>query len=62
MYNYMATKDKMISIRIPGKLLEEYKQFCDENSMNFSKRIRTFMEKDVENWKLLKAQNNKPGI
>lgn len=55
----MATKDKMISIRIPEKLLEEYKQFCDENSMNFSKRIRKFMEKDVENWKLLKIQKNK---
>ena len=54
----MASKDKMFSIRIPEKLLEEYKQFCDENSMNVSKRIRKFMEKDVENWKLKKAQKN----
>lgn len=55
----MPLKDKILSIRISEKLLEEYKQFCDENSMNFSKRIRKFMEKDVENWKLLKIQKNK---
>lgn len=55
----MASKDKMFSIRIPEKLLEEYKQFCDENSMNVSKRIRKFMERDVENWKNMKAQKNK---
>lgn len=54
----MASKDKMFSIRVPEKLLEEYKQFCDENSMNVSKRIRKFMEKDVENWKLKKSQKN----
>lgn len=54
----MASKDKMFSIRIPEKLLEEYKQFCDENSMNVSKRIRKFMERDVENWKLRKVQKN----
>jgi len=54
----MAAKDKMFTIRVPEKLLEEYKQFCDENSMNVSKRIRKFMEKDVENWKLRKIQKN----
>jgi hypothetical protein len=54
----MAAKDKMFTIRVPEKLLEEYKQFCDENSMNVSKRIRKFMEKDVENWKLRKFQKN----
>ena len=54
----MPQKDKMFSIRIPEKLLEEYKQFCDENSMNVSKRIRKFMERDVENWKMRKAQKN----
>lgn len=54
----MAQKDKMFSIRIPEKLLEEYKQFCEENSMNVSKRIRKFMERDVENWKILKSRKN----
>ena len=58
----MASKDKMFSIRVPEKLLEEYKQFCDENSMNVSKRIRKFMEKDVENWKIKKSQKNNSNI
>jgi predicted DNA binding CopG/RHH family protein len=57
----MAGKDKMFTIRVPEKLLEEYKQFCDENAMNVSKRIRKFMEKDVENWKLRKVQKNNSG-
>jgi hypothetical protein len=58
----MASKDKMFSIRIPEKLLEEYKQFCEENSMNVSKRIRKFMERDVENWKIKKSQKNNSNI
>lgn len=55
----MASKDKMFSIRLPEKLLEEYKQFCEENSMNVSKRIRKFMERDVENWKNKKLQKKR---
>jgi predicted DNA binding CopG/RHH family protein len=55
----MPQKDKMFTIRIPEKLLEEYKQFCDENSMVVSKRIRKFMEKDVENWKSKKIQQKR---
>jgi antitoxin component of RelBE/YafQ-DinJ toxin-antitoxin module len=58
----MASKDKMFSIRIPEKLLEEYKQFCEENSMNVSKRVRKFMERDVENWKIKKSQKNNSNI
>ena len=54
----MAAKDKMFTIRVPEKLLEEYKQFCDENSMNASKRIRKFMERDIEIWKSKKIQKN----
>ena len=57
----MPQKDKMFTIRVPEKLLEEYKQFCDVNAMNVSKRIRKFMEKDVENWKLRKVQKNNSG-
>ncbi len=56
----MATpKDKMLSLRIPGKLLEEYRKFCDENSINVSKRIRKFMERDLEAWRLKKIQQQK---
>ena len=44
----MSAKDKMFAIRVPEKLLEEFKQFCEENSMNVSKRLRKFMEQDIE--------------
>ncbi len=54
----MSAKDKMFSIRVPEKLLEEFKQFCDENSMNVSKRLRRFMEQDIEVWKRKKLQRN----
>jgi hypothetical protein len=49
-------KDKMFSLRIPEKLLEDYKKFCDENSINISKRLRRFMEMDLEKWR--KQQKN----
>jgi predicted DNA binding CopG/RHH family protein len=54
----MSAKDKMFAIRVPEKLLEEFKQFCDENSMNVSKRLRKFMEQDIEVWKRKKLQRN----
>ncbi len=54
----MASKDKMFSLRIPEKLLEEYRQFCEENSINISKRLRKFMERDLEIWKSKKVQKN----
>lgn len=44
-------KDKMISLRIPVKLLNEYRLFCEENSINMSQRLRKYMERDLENWK-----------
>jgi hypothetical protein len=47
----MAAKDKMFSLRLPEKLLDEYRKFCDENSINISKRLRRFMERDLEMWK-----------
>ena len=47
----MAAKDKMFSLRIPDKLLEEYRKFCEENSINISKRLRKFMERDLEIWR-----------
>lgn len=50
----MPAKDKMFSIRIPEKLLNEYREFCEENSINISKRLRKFMERDLEAWRLRK--------
>lgn len=51
-----AAKDKMFSLRLPGKLLDEYREFCEENSINISKRLRKFMERDLDNWRQRKAQ------
>lgn len=51
----MAAKDKMFSLRIPEKLLDEYREFCDENSINISSRIRKFMERDMEQWRIKKG-------
>jgi hypothetical protein len=48
----MPAKDKMFSIRIPEKLLNEYREFCEENSINISKRLRKFMERDLEAWQI----------
>lgn len=50
-----AAKDKMFSLRLPGKLLDEYREFCEENSINISKRLRKFMERDLDNWRQRKA-------
>lgn len=49
-------KDKMMlySFRVPPKLIDEYRQFCDENCMDVSKRLRRYMERDIENWKRTK--------
>lgn len=57
----MPAKDKMFSIRIPEKLLNEYREFCQENSINISSRLRKFIERDLQNWKLQKSQKNKSG-
>lgn len=50
----MATKTKMFSLRIPEKLLDEYREFCEANSINISKRLRKFIERDLEAWKIKK--------
>lgn len=52
----MIVKDTKLSIRISKTLLEEYKQYCEENSLTMSKRILTFMRKDLELWKTKKLQ------
>lgn len=50
-------KDKMFAIRISSKLLEEYREFCNENSINISMRLRKFMERDLEIWNQRKREN-----
>jgi len=46
----------MFSLRIPGTLLEEYRQFCEENSINISKRLRKFIERDLEAYRAKKLE------
>lgn len=53
-----ANKDRMLTIRIPDKLLEEYKEFCEENSINLSKRLRKFIERDLESWRVKKQKKD----
>lgn len=53
----MGIKDRNFIIRISEKLLSEFQEFCDDNSMNASKRIRKYMENDVEAWKKRKLEN-----
>lgn len=52
----MPKKDKMFSLRIPEKLLNEYREFCDENSINISMRLRKFIERDLEGYRVRKLQ------
>ena len=56
----MRPKDKMFSLRIPEKLLDEYRKFCDEHSINISKRLRKFMERDLEVWRQKQQQQQPP--
>lgn len=46
----------MFSLRIPEKLLNEYRLFCEYNSINISKRIRKFMERDLDAWRIKKRE------
>ena len=48
-------KNKLLNVRIPEKLLDEYKKLCEENTFTVSKRIRKLMEADIEKWKKYKA-------
>lgn len=52
-----GTKDRTFVLRISQKLLEEFREFCDENSINMSKRLRKYMENDIEAWKKRKSSN-----
>jgi hypothetical protein len=37
-----------LNIRISNNLIEQYKKYCDDNGFLLSKRLRFFMEKDIE--------------
>lgn len=52
----MSAKNKMFSFRIPTKMLQDYHEMCEENSINISKRLRKFIERELEAWK--KSKNS----
>jgi len=37
-----------LTIRISKLLNEKYKQYCDENGLSLSKRLRFLIKKDIE--------------
>jgi len=47
----------MYTIRIEEKLLNDYREFCEENSINISARIRKFMEREIDGWRERKRMN-----
>lgn len=53
----MPAKNKMFSLRIPEKLLNEYREMCEENSITISKRLRKYIERDLEIWRMRKKSN-----
>jgi hypothetical protein len=62
MYNFVyktMPKDRMMSLRLPEILIDEYKKFCEENSFTMSKRLRKLMESDLERWRKYKYDQKK---
>lgn len=53
------SKDKMFSIRIPDKLIDDFRKMCDENSWMMSKRLRKLMEADITRWVKYKTELEK---
>ena len=50
-------RNKLLNVRVPEKLLSEYKQLCEEGSFTMYKRIKRLKELDLEKWKNFKKQN-----
>jgi hypothetical protein len=48
------SKDRLVNFRVPEKLYNDYKKFCEESSFTFSKRIRRLIELDLEKWRKYK--------
>ena len=43
--------DTTLTIRIKKEKLKEYKEYCDINGYNISKRLRNYIESELENKK-----------
>lgn len=51
------SKSKLLNVRIPEILLNDYKQMCEDGYFTMSKRIRRLMELDIEKWKRFKQES-----
>lgn len=51
------SKSKLLNVRIPEILLNDYKQMCEDGHFTMSKRIRRLMELDIEKWKRFKQES-----
>jgi hypothetical protein len=52
-------KERMLSMRVPDKLMEDYKKMCDDNSWIMSRRLRKLMETDLIRWAKYKSELEK---
>ena len=48
--------DKMYVVRVSSVMYEEYRLFCEENSINMSKRLKKYMENDLKMWREIKSR------
>jgi hypothetical protein len=46
---------KTVALSLDEDIYEDYKKFCEENSTIISRKVETFMKKELE-------QNNKRGV
>lgn len=49
----------MVNFRMPWAIYEEYKIMCEEYSFTPSKRIRKFIERELEGWRKSKLEKIK---
>jgi metal-responsive CopG/Arc/MetJ family transcriptional regulator len=50
---------KKITITLPQNIFKKYKEFCEDNGMNMSKRISLLLKEDLDKKKGLNEQGTK---
>ena len=44
----MVNKNKKIEFKIEEQLLEDFRQICEKNGYDMSKRLRLYIQKEIE--------------
>jgi hypothetical protein len=44
----MINKNKKIEFKLEEELLNDFKQLCDQNGYDMSKRLRLYIQKEIE--------------